>query len=129
MNRAQRRAAKRNERKVKPVFDYTDSAEERLTRIQQNGIKIDDLDRAYKNGVNDGSEKAIKMAYAGFILALNKIYGFGEKRALRALKAADDAVQYSLDTEEMMDAVYKTFRIRLDFKGDGIEGRVKGADE
>ena len=129
MNRAQRRAAKRNERKVKPVFNYTNSAEERLTRIQQNGITIDDLDRAFKEGSEKGQEKATKMCYAGFILALNKIYGFGEKRALRALKAADDAVQYALDTEEMMDAVYKTFRIRLDFNRDGIEGRVKGADE
>jgi hypothetical protein len=127
MNRAQRRAAKRNERKVKPVFNYTNSAEERLTRIQQNGITIDDLDRAYKKGAEDGQKKATKMCYAGFLLAMHKVYGFGKKRATRLLKAADDAVVYSIDTEEMMDAVYKRFGIVLDFKDDGMEGRVREA--
>jgi hypothetical protein len=127
MNRAQRRAAKRNERKVKPVFNYTNSAEERLTRIQQNGITIDDLDRAYKKGAEDGQKKATKMCYAGFLLAMHKVYGFGKKRATRLLKAADNAVVYSIDTEEMMDAVYKRFGIVLDFKDDDMEGRVREA--
>lgn len=125
MNRAQRRAAKRNERKVKPVFNYTNSAEERLTRIQQNGITIDDLDRAFKEGSEKGQEKATKMCYAGFLLAMHKVYGFGKKRATRLLKAADDAVVYSIDTEEMMDAVYKRFGIVLDFNDNDMEGRVR----
>lgn len=128
MNRAQRRAAKRNERKVKPVFNYTNSAEERLTRIQQNGITIDDLDRAFKEGSEKGQEKATKMCYAGFLLAMHKVYGFGKKRATRLLKAADDAVVYSIDTEEMMDAVYKRFGIVLDFQDNDMEGRVREAD-
>ena len=127
MNRAQRRAAKRNERKVKPVFNYTNSAEERLTRIQKNGITIDDLDRAFKEGSEKGQEKATKMCYAGFLLAMHKVYGFGKKRATRLLKAADDAVVYSIDTEEMMDEVYKRFGIVLDFNDNDVEGRVREA--
>lgn len=127
MNRAQRRAQKRNERKVKPVFNYTNSAEERLTRIQQNGITIDDLERAYKEGHEDGQRKAIKMAYAGFLLALNKTYGFGKKRAMRALRAADDAIVYGLDSVELMDEVYRRFGIELEFKDSSMEGRVREA--
>jgi hypothetical protein len=129
MNRAQRRAQKRNERKVKPVFNYTNSAEERLTRIQKNGITIDDLERAYKDGAQDGQKRAIKMAYARFLLGLNKEYGFGKKRAVRALKAADDAIVYALDTEEMMDEVYRKFCLTLDFNESGMESRVKEAAE
>lgn len=127
MNRAQRRAAKRNERKVKPVFEYGTAENERIARICKNGISIEDLDMAYKKGAEDGQKKATKMCYAGFLLAMHKVYGFGKKRATRLLKAADDAVVYSIDTEEMMDAVYKRFGIVLDFNDNDVEGRVREA--
>lgn len=118
-NRAQRRAAN----KAKPAW-RRESKEDRIRRLIQNGITLEDLENEYKRGYEAGNaqsaEWATKMIYCGFCLALKREFKFGPERALRTLRVADQIILEELTTQDIIDRVARELGIAVRF--DGGEG-------
>lgn len=106
-----------------------DNAE--FARIQKNGITLEDMkkaeDKAYRDGVDAGTESMMKMCYAGICLTMHELYGFGHKRCLDVLKALDDKLVYALTGEDLVNEVLEKFSIQIHFKNDIGEDRVQEA--
>ena len=106
---------------------------EQLARIQRNGITIDDLDRAgrqgYQDGAKTGAENTMRNIYAAVALVMHEKYGFGKKRCMDVLNAVDEKVMYALDSKEMIQQVFDDLGIKMTFDGDPLEDRIteKGA--
>jgi len=106
---------------------------EQLNRIQRNGITIDDLDRAGRQGYQDGAriaaENTMRNIYAAVALVMHENYGFGKKRCMDVLNAVDQKVMYALDSKEMIQQVWDDLKIKMTFDGDPLEERIteKGA--
>lgn len=106
---------------------------EQLTRIQRNGITIDDLDRAgrqgYQDGAKVGAENAMRNIYAAVALTLHEMHGFGKKRCMDVLNAVDEKVMYALDSQELIQQVFDNLGIAMTFDGDPLTERIheKGA--
>lgn len=104
-----------------------------LSKIQRNGITIEDLDRAGKEGYNDGAriaaENTMRNIYAAVALVMHENYGFGKKRCMDVLNAVDQKVMYALDSKEMIQQVWDDLKIKMTFDGDPLEERIteKGA--
>lgn len=116
MNRAERRAAKKQTPKKKPIF-HNLTKQERLERICQNGITIDDLKKAdewsYKQGYSDGVTSTFRSIYAGLCLALNELYGFGSKRCKDVLSRTDAIVTEQLISYDATEAVWNRMKLRI----------------
>lgn len=106
---------------------------EQLTRIQRNGITIDDLDRAgrqaYQDGAKMGAENTMRNIYAAVALTLHEMYGFGKTRCERVLNAIDQKVIYALDSKEAIQQAWDEIGLTITFDGDPLEDRIteKGA--
>lgn len=111
MNRAQRRAYQRNQPAYKKM-----SHDQLMNAIAKNGLTVEDLKRCKQEGYQQGVESAVMQCYAGFCLALHDQYGFGKKRVLRALQAADQHIIFSIDSAELVDEVFRQFGFKMDFK-------------
>lgn len=87
--------------------------------LGSGGITVDDLQREYDRGREDGFRQAglnaIHCCYAGMVLALHDTYGFGKKRCYRVLKACDQKVAYVLGYPELADEVMEKVGISIDF--------------
>lgn len=122
MNRQQRRKQQKSAPKKNQFHKL--SKQERIERIQQNGITISDLKNNYDTGFNNGyktaGEDAIKACYAAMCLALHELYGFGEKRCRDVLKYVDDAVLYRITGEDMVKEVFDKINLKIAFS-DPIE--------
>lgn len=109
------------------------SENEQLRSIQRNGITIDDLDRAGRQGYQDGAriaaENTMRNIYAAVALVMHENYGFGKKRCMDVLNAVDQKVMYALDSKEMIQQVWDDLKIKMTFDGDPLEERIteKGA--
>ena len=131
MNREQRRKALKDT----PAYRRGASAEDLIRRMSKNGITPQEYDRArqkereegWHEGYQQGCEETIKMAYAAFCLALNDVYGFGQKRCLEALLRADSILTTSLHSSETIQEVWDKMGLELEFS-DPIE-RVKISDK
>ena len=117
-NRAQRRAIMRNQnsKTKRLISDYTQ--QQRLAGLIQNGITTEDISNAYRRGQEDGFKQAgaviTKCCYAGICVALHDVFGFGEERCFRAIKAVDEKVLYSLNHSELVDEVLEKVGLRLE---------------
>lgn len=106
---------------------------EAVQRIQRNGITIEDLDRAGKEGYRDGAQQAAESTminiYAAVALTLKELHGFGKKRILAVLNAIDEKVMYALDSKEMIQQVWEDIGIEMTFNDDPLTERIheKGA--
>ena len=93
---------------------------EMVQRIQRNGITLEDLkaaeDRAMQDGYLAGKIETLKLCYAGMCLALHEKYGFGLKRCKDALNAVDEKIVYALTSEELVDEVFASVGLEIDFK-------------
>lgn len=118
MNRKQRREAKRDAPKKKPIF-HNMTRQERIERICKNGITLDDLKRNYDDGFNAGyklaGEDAVKACYAALCLALHELHGFGQKRCKDVLKAVDDAILYRLTGDDLIQDVFDKIGLTINF--------------
>lgn len=126
MNRKQRREAKRDAPKKKPIF-HNMTKQERIERICKNGITLDDLKRNYDDGFNAGyklaGEDTVKACYAALCLALHELYGFVEKRCKDVLNAVDNTILYRLTGDDLIQGVFDKIGLTINF-GDPIE-RIK----
>lgn len=120
MNRAQRRAAQRNQPAYKRM-----SHEQLMNAIAKNGLTVDDLKRCKQEGYKQGVESAVATCYAAFCLSLKEQFGFGRERVLRALKCADEKVVYALDSYELIEEVFDQFGVRLDFHAAMADERIQ----
>lgn len=81
MNRAQRRAAKKQQPKWKSM-----THDQKIGALLKNGITPKDLDSAYEDGRTAGINGTYQICFAAVCLALNDIHGFGGKRCHRVLE-------------------------------------------
>lgn len=104
---------------------------EAFQRIQKNGITIEDLkraeDEAYAKGVRAGIDSTIRTAYAAICLAMHDLHGFGKKRCARLLNAVDENITMALSSQEAIDAVYDTMKLKIDFREQMPGERVREA--
>lgn len=130
MNRAQRRAAKKAAPKKKPIM-HNLTKQERLERICQNGITPNDLKKEFDDGYHAGyltaSDDIIKACYAGLCIALNELYGFGEKRMKDVLRKVDNLMITRITGEDMIQEVMDRFGFKIDFE-DAFD-RIQEVDE
>ena len=113
-NRADRRAKKQNRPKWQKL-----TSDQRINAMCKNGITPRDVDDAYAQGRKDAvdhvSEYVMKDCYAAFLMAAHDVYGFGHKRCMRLLRAADDRICNSLASDEAVAEVFKTLGVRISF--------------
>lgn len=100
-----------------------------LSRIQKNGITIDDLDNAaqegYRDGAKVGAENTFKNIYAAIALVMKEKHGFGKKRIRELLNAIDEKVMYALDSKEMVQKVWEEIGLQMSFSGDTFDERIQ----
>lgn len=93
---------------------------EAFQRIQKNGITLEDLkraeDEAYHKGVRNGIESTMKTCYAAVCLAMHELHGFGRKRCARVLNRVDETIQMALTSQDAIDEVYDTMKLKIDFR-------------
>lgn len=115
-NRAQRRAAK----KQQPRWQKRFTAESRINAMCKNGITPKDVDNAFEQGrkeaIHQTSEYIMKDCYAAFMLAAQEEFGFGSKRCLRLLRAADFHVINSLSSDEQIQEVFDRLGFVISFE-------------
>lgn len=113
-NRADRRAKKKQLPKWKKL-----TSDERINAMCKNGITPKDVDDAYaqgkKDALHDVSDYCMKDCYAGFLLAVHEVFGFGHERCLRLLRAADERICNSLASQESIDEVFEKVGVKIDF--------------
>lgn len=97
-------------------------AQEAVDRIQRNGITIEELEQNYKlgydAGVKDGCERTFETVFAAICLALHELHGFGSKRCMRVLNLVHDKTYYALSRQDIIDEVWATMKLRINFKND-----------
>ena len=121
MNRQQRRQqARAMERENRQAERYAEMiiAREKarkgyLTKIEQNGITVADLEKEYKTGYDKGFSDGARPMYmammAAIALSLKELHGFGKKRIVDVLRKVDETIIYSLTSMDLIDeALEKT---------------------
>lgn len=126
MNRQQRRA------KQKATPSYLRGGKQQIVQqLIRNGITPEDLEKefraGYEAGFRDATPVTFKTIYAAVILALKELHGFGQARCARVLTAVDDKVAHALGSEELIEKVWESVGLRLNFEEpfDRIEMREK----
>lgn len=98
-NRKQRRAARKAHRVT---------IDDRIRAMSKNGITPRDLLKEFERGREDGFCQASE-------LALNDLYGYGQKRCFDVLTKVDDYVTNTLVSTEAIEEVYDRMKLELDF--------------
>jgi hypothetical protein len=105
------------------------SENEQLKSIQRNGITIDDLDRAgrqgYQDGAKAGAENTMRNVYAAVALTLHEMYGFGKDRCAKVLNNVYDKLTLSLTSEDAIQEVYDSMGLEIHFSDDVTEEVVQ----
>jgi hypothetical protein len=126
MNRQQRRKAKKQLPKHARL-----TKEQQIARLHKNGITVQDLEKnyniGYEEGIRMGIQRTFRSCYAAFILAMRKQHRFGRRRCKRILKLADWEVVNALTTDELIDEVFNQIGLHIDF--DDPFDRIKEATE
>ena len=103
-----------------------------LQRIQRNGITVDDLERTYKTGYDEGfrlgCEHTFESLFAAACLALHELHGFGAKRCLRVLNLMHEKTYYCLSRTEIIQEVYDKMKLTINFR-DNVPGEIVERNE
>ena len=131
MGRAEERAQRRRDRQVMVAsVPYKDR--EMFSKIQNNRITADDLERVEKLGYERGyrtagvvaAENTMRNCYAAAALAMQECYpGISQDDVCRFLTCMDEKAAYALDSMESVMKVFEATGIELNFR-DPME-RVK----
>lgn len=118
-NRAQRRAAAKQERYKNLGARLPATKEARLERLMQQGISPADLEREYKAGFEAGfkaaAESTIRCQYAATAMAAHELYRFGRKRCARLLNRMDYHVVNSLTSEDLINEAWDRIGLQITF--------------
>lgn len=92
----------------------------KMDRLQRNGITVADLKENYDKGWHDGfyesGDMVIRSCYAAICLALNDLYGFGQKRCMAVLNVMDQHLTMTLTSQEAIDEVYNRMGLQIEFQ-------------
>ncbi len=119
-NRAQRRQAMREQiHKSKALIaEYT--LQQKIEGLYKNGITEADLRQEYERGRTEGFKSAainiVKCCYAGIVIALHDEFGFGVRRAFRAIRAVDQKVNWALTHHELAEEALEKTGLKLNFE-------------
>ena len=110
MNRAQRRAAQKQQPKWQRM-----SHDQKVASLLKNGITPKDLDKAYEDGRTAGTNGTYQICFAAVCMALSDLHGFGGKRCHRVLHVMQRYIVDSFTSADAVQAVYKRMGLKLDF--------------
>lgn len=100
----------------------------RIASLQRNGITIEDLDKSYHEGYDEGAriaaENTLKNIFAAVALVLHEDYDFDDNRCMDVLNAIDQKVIYALDSREMVQQVWDDLSIEMRFDGNPLDERI-----
>ena len=101
---------------------------QRLAAMQKNGITVDDLRNAERQGQQDGYkhgvEDALKTCYASVAMVANELYGHDKQGCIDVLRAVDERIITALSTEDAMQEVLDTLGIEITFSGVFSDERI-----
>lgn len=101
---------------------------ERLEAMHRNGITIDDLRRAEREGQEDGYkhglEDALKTCYASIAMVAGEVYGHDKQGCIDVLRAVDERIITALSTEDAMQEVLDTLGIEITFNSPFSSERI-----
>lgn len=116
MNRAERRKALREERRVAveiPEWKRAELARKMAVaeRLAKNGITEDDLNEAYNRGRRDGVKEYVdkllpyqqKFFYSAAAIAAHDLFGFGRERGLRLLDRIQQIMCEEISTGDIIE--------------------------
>lgn len=110
-NREERRRVNRQQKKI---------AEQRYL-LERNGIKVEDLDKAYHDGIKFANKELQKNisnividCYAAAMIALLDA-GNDRDDAVRFINAMSQALATKIDSWEMAERILDEYGIRIDF--------------
>lgn len=96
--------------------------QEALTRIQRNGITVDDLKQNYDEGFTEGHKQGCEVTFetifAAVCLALNELHGFGGTRCRRVLNAVHEKVYYCISRKDIIQEVYDRMGLEINFRNE-----------
>ena len=113
MNRQQRRAAA----KAQPRYMRL-TTEQKKARLFKNGITLDDVDQAQKEGWHEGFQTAgretLRSIYAAIVWQLNR-EGRERDAIIETMRAIDQRVLESISSAEDIDEVFRQTGIEIAF--------------
>lgn len=117
MNRQQRRAAKRLEASINRQLS---------PRKQPMSYQAEEAYQAgYRDGWHAALDFAMKTCYAGAVLALHDLEGYGAVRNTRFLRAMDEYITTTLTSEEIIDEALEKAGVKICFRGAFPEDRIE----
>ena len=91
-----------------------------LTKIEQNGITVADLEKEYKTGYDKGFSDGARPMYmammAAIALSLKELHGFGKKRIVDMLRKVDETIIYSLASMDLIDEALEKTGVEILFE-------------
>lgn len=116
MNRQQRRAKARNDKKFLMEVAAT-STERKQAMLFRNGITLDDLQDAHKDGWTQGKEDTeqfcFHVIYAAILITMCEKHGWDADDAADLLKEIDRQVVTCIEDQEIVDEAYEKTGIQL----------------
>ncbi len=127
MNRKDRRRQAKENKPRKPPSYHRLTREQRMEKIEQNGITIRDLkenyDIGYRTALSEISDFSQKFFYAGAALACRKHLKFGKERIVRFLEFMRNEMLDDLTTIDIVSRCEKETGINIE-ELDRIEKEV-----
>ena len=130
MNRAQRRKQAREltsraniEQQNRIIADlrrqqklFSEQGEAELERLK-NTTSEELIEKAYKKGygegMSDAAEPIIERYYCATMMALNELFGFGQKRCLQTLHKIEECLIAQFNDRELANEVEKKLGIQI----------------
>lgn len=114
MNRQQRRAAA----KAQPRYVRGLTTEQKKARLFKNGITLEDVDKAQKDGWHEGFQTAgretLRSIYAAIVWQLNR-EGRERDAIIETMRAIDQRVLESISSAEDIEEVFQESGIEIAF--------------
>ena len=124
MNRAQRRDMMRQQTGKSAELLAQYSKAQRIERLMMQGISPADLDKAHRDGWDEGYKAAaiptIEACYAAVAVALHDVFGFGQERCIRALNAVDERITTMIVGDELRREALDKAGVDIQF-GEGVD--------
>lgn len=91
----------------------------------KNPLAEETYQYAYRRAWSDACNFAMKSCYAGAVLALHDIEGYGTQRNARFLRLMDRYITESLSSEEIIDEALQKAGVAIDFREAFEDDRVQ----
>lgn len=123
MNRAERRKIARKDLDKK--IELYDAVTQNLSQLTQNDISVKAYQKGYSEGMADAAQPIIKRYYSATMMALHRLYGFGQERCIRTLRCIEECLIDNFNDMELVNRVEKELGIEIDME-EGINRAQPG---